>query len=559
MDECPKCGEDLLLDFDECPACGEELAGEKAKKKRGEKEPIEIDNQNGIIIEKAKKKIDEKMENLNEDVEVSPPVKEGETYKVRIEDIGKDGDGVAKIENLPVFVEDTDVGDEVRIKIMTVFRTFAIGKVIERDIRYKERKSKDKTLKESGREIFDEVKERFNEAKETGYYSSLRRDFSSSFEEKVKVDYFELKKLDKLFEKTFDFNLWSQSYDQNWPDTELCGKLEDFYEAMFKDLEISEKEKKDIIRAKKAKYDMEGDSTIGVNLPGDGFYINAYPLLEDLNLESVKELKKTLKKNRKARKIIYGTICHEKLGHGFIDFCTLAGKAFRNVQIKKIKLAEEFDIGSILDTEEGIWREKWNCLYENSKFLQEGYATWVEYYMKYLLDYKDYPEKSDEINLNHIEDKYNWKQLEKCLPYEKYNDLRERIKNVKKFSDKRDALITIREICKKNKGRIKSLGQPPNYVVGYLMVKELENTVGTRLVPEAIQLICKVDYDVENRSLSDFKYLLEEEDRGKYNLDIRLLKFTILNIEEKNNLEELKNKVYDELSFPVGENNKSKI
>ncbi len=70
---------------------------------------------------------------MSEDVGVSPPVEEGETYEVKIEDIGKEGDGVAKIDDFVIFVPDTDVGDEVEIKITRVLRTLAFGEVTDRD------------------------------------------------------------------------------------------------------------------------------------------------------------------------------------------------------------------------------------------------------------------------------------------------------------------------------------------------------------------------------------------------------------------------------------------
>lgn len=63
-------------------------------------------------------------------VGVSPPIEEGETYDVTIQDIGKEGDGVAKIENFVVFVPDTKVGDEVTIEITKVLRTLAFGEVV---------------------------------------------------------------------------------------------------------------------------------------------------------------------------------------------------------------------------------------------------------------------------------------------------------------------------------------------------------------------------------------------------------------------------------------------
>ncbi|GEM_PF-596309 len=75
---------------------------------------------------------------MSEGVGVSPPVQEGEKYKVKIEDIGKEGDGVAKVENFVVFVPDTDVGDKVEIEITRVLRTLAFGEVVERDVEVEE-------------------------------------------------------------------------------------------------------------------------------------------------------------------------------------------------------------------------------------------------------------------------------------------------------------------------------------------------------------------------------------------------------------------------------------
>ncbi len=62
---------------------------------------------------------------------VAPPVKEGEKYDVTIEDIGKEGDGVAKINNFVVFIPNTKVGDDVEIKVTKVLRTLAFGEVVD--------------------------------------------------------------------------------------------------------------------------------------------------------------------------------------------------------------------------------------------------------------------------------------------------------------------------------------------------------------------------------------------------------------------------------------------
>ena len=57
------------------------------------------------------------------------PVTEGESYDVTIEDLAREGDGVARIEGFVIFVPGTKVGDSVKIKVEKVLRRFAIAAV----------------------------------------------------------------------------------------------------------------------------------------------------------------------------------------------------------------------------------------------------------------------------------------------------------------------------------------------------------------------------------------------------------------------------------------------
>ncbi|HEY3360749.1 MAG TPA: TRAM domain-containing protein [Methanosarcina sp.] len=59
------------------------------------------------------------------------PVEEGEVYDVTIQDIARQGDGIARIEGFVVFVPGTKVGDEVRIKVERVLPKFAFASVVE--------------------------------------------------------------------------------------------------------------------------------------------------------------------------------------------------------------------------------------------------------------------------------------------------------------------------------------------------------------------------------------------------------------------------------------------
>ncbi len=59
------------------------------------------------------------------------PVEEGKVYDAKIEDIGREGDGLARIQNFVVFVPGTKVGDEIKVRITKVHRRMAFGEVVK--------------------------------------------------------------------------------------------------------------------------------------------------------------------------------------------------------------------------------------------------------------------------------------------------------------------------------------------------------------------------------------------------------------------------------------------
>ena len=63
----------------------------------------------------------------------APPVTEGETRRVEIEDIGEQGDGITRVERgFVVIVPDTEKGERVRIEVTDVRENVAFGEVVER-------------------------------------------------------------------------------------------------------------------------------------------------------------------------------------------------------------------------------------------------------------------------------------------------------------------------------------------------------------------------------------------------------------------------------------------
>jgi predicted RNA-binding protein with TRAM domain len=67
--------------------------------------------------------------------EPQPPVERNETRYVEIEDIGKQGDGIARVERgYVIIVPGADVGERVKVEITEVKSNFAVGEIIDETI-----------------------------------------------------------------------------------------------------------------------------------------------------------------------------------------------------------------------------------------------------------------------------------------------------------------------------------------------------------------------------------------------------------------------------------------
>ncbi|HLD49442.1 MAG TPA: TRAM domain-containing protein [archaeon] len=91
---------------------------------------------------------------FRDDFDKPKPVKIGEEYTVKIDDVGQKGDGIAKIENFIIFVPNGEKGKEVRVKIKEVARKFAIAEIVGEGSESKE--ESDKSSDESSDESSDD-------------------------------------------------------------------------------------------------------------------------------------------------------------------------------------------------------------------------------------------------------------------------------------------------------------------------------------------------------------------------------------------------------------------
>ncbi|MBP1987944.1 TRAM domain-containing protein [Halolamina salifodinae] len=66
------------------------------------------------------------------DGEPQPPVEKGEVRYVEVEDIGKQGDGIARVERgYVIIVPGAEVGERVKIEVTEVKSNFAVGEILE--------------------------------------------------------------------------------------------------------------------------------------------------------------------------------------------------------------------------------------------------------------------------------------------------------------------------------------------------------------------------------------------------------------------------------------------
>jgi len=71
-------------------------------------------------------------EHTGSESEPQPPVEKGEVRYVEVEDIGKQGDGIARVERgYVIIVPGADVGERVKIEVSEVKSNFAVGEIIE--------------------------------------------------------------------------------------------------------------------------------------------------------------------------------------------------------------------------------------------------------------------------------------------------------------------------------------------------------------------------------------------------------------------------------------------
>lgn len=157
----------------------------------------------------------------------------------------------------------------------------------------------------------------------------------------------------------------------------FCHTRRDFIEPQVAALNLSETIRSMYLQSREQTFinqEEEGDVTRGVFIPGMGCYVNGPGLASLLELDEIDGL---FNHPRGLAEIIT-TIIHEKYGHGFISECTTAGREKRDNNLYCLRLAAGFGESGPDSPVSSLVQEKINIVFASSRFLEEGWAVWLE-------------------------------------------------------------------------------------------------------------------------------------------------------------------------------------
>lgn len=334
----------------------------------------------------------------------------------------------------------------------------------------------------------------------------------------AKIDLYKglkLEEIDEWYDGLFQVSRHFQGENLAYP-TFFCESLEEFFEPHVKYLSISKLQKRALIemQVKQAKElaASSGGGIFGVNWPGDGCYLNgwlfAYPRTDDPRWVLGDEARLPS---------VAATVAHEKLGHGFLSEFTSLGREREKIQLSRYRVAEDFDIRLTDSPESVLLQEKWETLFLSSMYIEEGYATWIE--SRLLEDFFGRPKRIHSAArvialLEELIDSTSDREVRRFL-----RAVHTTVKWITNPEPASSANIHARALLLEGAEQLLApafnqvFGQPPRYVIGEILVDQLERRLGTFLVPYAMAVIFNVEYSLDKIANSDLRNVIGREPR----------------------------------------------
>lgn len=372
-----------------------------------------------------------------------------------------------------------------------------------------------------------------------------------------------LQQLDALMWQAFDLNRHFPGAPLGKYPVIYCETLQEFFTPFVFDTDASESSKQEalaslIAEAEEQARAMNG-GILGINVPGRGCYINGwlFGFVRKITPRAALQDPAVLPH-------IVGTVCHEKLGHGYIAALTAVGQEKTRLGLWRFDLAKQFRLRTVDTPQSALLFRKYALVHATSRFTEEGWATWIEQLMlwfaarKGLLPGVQAPE--------HPQARYSLAAVGQLLQQLRQNaaadsDERNFIELVAAVTqvladDKNDfspgdvfmAIRTWQQVAEFfDEIFAQAFGQPAVYVLGYLLLRKLEARLGWQNLPYAVAIAGNVSYDLEALAVTDLEQLLMNNPR--LNVDARLALLSTLRLQPGQGPAELARLAREKLDF----------
>ncbi len=358
----------------------------------------------------------------------------------------------------------------------------------------------------------------------------------------------QLQVLDKTFFDLFKLDAYFSASPLNYP-TVYCETLEEFFAPIIQDLNLSpqaaaKKVEQLCAQAERQAADT-GGGILGVNLPGVGCYLNGWWFGKSMGVSP----QQVLHDPQRVRPVL-ATIAHEKLGHGFLVEYSALGSVKKKLGLTMMEISRRFGVHQAEDALSSLRREQGILLLRASRFLEEGWATWIEGFLSQVaLKFGQHPRYSVQALVKAAQD----------MP----PDLPDRAIVVENslavlhilFGEENyppellhQAVIWMNHLGEAlNEHFSHALGQPLCYALGEQLVLMAAVRQGALCAPYAVLIAANLTLDPAQVSLSDLRELLERDHR--LYPDARLAALSRLNLRQPNEVRELVEQAWSRFSF----------
>lgn len=385
-----------------------------------------------------------------------------------------------------------------------------------------------------------------------------RRGFPGAVQAQVDLSHDDaLQRLDKIMWEEFALQDIFPGQPMSRYPVVYCETLEEFIAPMLSAIDCSpterEKRLKRLVAKAREKAYGGKDVTFGYNLPGRGCFINgwlfgtvndmtAYEALNDVRVLSD----------------ILETTYHEKLGHGFIAELTAMGEEKSDLGLWRFELAQDFPFRTVDSPRSSLLRQKHSSIQQTSRFLEEGWATWIAEHMVWQAERRGV--FGNRTVTAQPQDRYSPDQVAQLLlslcnqvsadERQIMHDLFKATQIVLAIAEQvaPEYVFWAMRVWQEGAHLLNDcFPQPAPYVLGYLLLRRLEARLGWQNVPCAVAIAANVTYNLEEISLVDLKDLVSGDPR--LNVDARLALLGTLELAPEQGPAELARLAREELSL----------